>query len=258
MAIVRALWQQLPAARVADPGAAAALRRRRDDRAGRIEALEGELDRLHVALHAPSEGEGPSYRTVMGELIGVEEAGSAIDAPRLRPLLGGLDMGALSALEETCGPLAATWLASCFEGSPLAALLSFAVDQGVEATLAEDVSAFVAAEAARMADRAGLVDRLVDQRRTGGRTAASRAVGHAGQNSGGTRGRGLHRRGRAGTGRESCRPARPWPASPARSVACRTTKGHGSQPTRKHRPPSRPPAWRRRGRSAMVSFTFPR
>ena len=149
-AIVRALREQLPAARGADPGTLAVLRRRREDKAARIEALEGEVDRRHRALHA-GDGAGPSYRAVLGELIGVEAAGFVLDAPRLRPVLGALPEGSLSALEEACGPLAHPWLASGYEGSPLSVLLPFAVDAGVERTLAEDLAAFEAAEAARMA-----------------------------------------------------------------------------------------------------------
>lgn len=148
-AIVRALRSQLPAARATDPGVLAALRRRREDKAGRIESLEGEIDRRHRALHAAGDGTGLSYRAVLGELIGTEAAGLVIDAPRLRTLLGRLDGGALSALEETCGPLARPWLGSSYENSPLCVLLPFAVDDGVERTLAEDLATFAAAEAAR-------------------------------------------------------------------------------------------------------------
>lgn len=97
---MRALREQLPVACATDPGALAALRRRRrEDKAGRIEALEGEIDRRHQALHA-GDGAGPSYRTVLGELIGVEAAGFVLDAPRLRPVIGALGEGSLSALEE--------------------------------------------------------------------------------------------------------------------------------------------------------------
>lgn len=150
-ALVRALRDQLPVARGADPGMLASLRRRREDKAGRIEAVEGDIDRQHRALHAPVDGAGWSYRTVLGELIGVEAAGPVIDAPRLRPLLAALDAGSLSALEETCGPLAQLWMSSGYEGSPLSVLLPFAVDDGVARTVAEDLATFTGAEAARVA-----------------------------------------------------------------------------------------------------------
>ena len=149
-AIVRALRDQLPAARGTDSDVLVSLRRRREAKAGRVEALEGEIDRRHTALHA-SGGDGLSYRSVLGGLIGVEAGGLVIEAPRLRTVLGSMDVASLSALEETCGPLAGLWLASSYENNPLSALLPFAVDAGVATTVAEDMATFVEAEVARAA-----------------------------------------------------------------------------------------------------------
>jgi primosomal replication protein N'' len=150
-ALVRALRDQLPLARSTAPSVLSALRRRREEKAARIESLEGEIDRRHLALHTPVDDTGLSYRSVLGELIGVGSAGPVIEVPRLRPLLDALSAGELSSLEEACGPLAHLWLTSAYEGSPLSALVPFAVDYGVERTLAEDLNAFETAEAARVA-----------------------------------------------------------------------------------------------------------
>ena len=149
--IVRALRDQLPAARARDPAALASLRHRREDVAGRIEALEGEIDRHHVALHASEERTGLGYRAVLGRLIGVEAEGLTIPVPRLRAALGSVSAGALAELEETCGPLASTWLKAAFEGSPLDAFQPFSVDEGIEQAIAEDFSALAEADAVRIA-----------------------------------------------------------------------------------------------------------
>ena len=150
-AIVRALRDQLPAARARDPSGLVSLRRRREDVAGRIEALEGEIDRRHAALHAPEERTGLSYRALLGELIGVEAEGLTVSVPRLRAALGPLSASVVAELEETCGPLAATWLEAGFEGSPLAAFKPFSVDDGIGQAIAEDFAALATADAARIA-----------------------------------------------------------------------------------------------------------
>ena len=150
-AIVRALRDQLPAVRAKDPNALTSLRRRRTDVASRIEALEGEADRRHVALHAPEERTGLSYRALLGELIGVEAAGLTISVPRLRAAMASMSTSAVAELEETCGPLGSTWLEAAYEGSPLDVFKAFSVDDGIEQAIAEDFSALSAADAARVA-----------------------------------------------------------------------------------------------------------
>lgn len=156
--VVNALRTQVPAARTADPGRVADLGRRRQALAARIEALEGEIDRHHAALYSRDQSSGISYRGVVGQLIEVEASGLTIDAPRLRTLLSGFDEIRLAAVEETCGPLARDWLRSRFEGSPLAALKPFAVDDHVESAFRDDFGAFLVVEQARAsapADSAG-------------------------------------------------------------------------------------------------------
>lgn len=150
-AIVRALRDQLPKARTRDPGTLVSLRRTRDALASRIEALEGEVDRRHAALHVPENLTGLSYRALLGQLIGVEAEGLTISVPRLRGTLGMMAVSEVAELEEACGPLASTWLRSAFEGSPLATFQSFSVDEGIEHAIAEDFAALAAADANRVA-----------------------------------------------------------------------------------------------------------
>ncbi|MGH1591343.1 AAA domain-containing protein [Methylobacterium phyllosphaerae] len=147
-AILSALREQLQSVRQASP-AGAAVRRLRSDKAARIEQLESELDRYHEALHTLDDRTGLSYRDLVGELIAVEAAGPRLEAPALRSLLGPLDREAQTTIVAACTPLVRLWLEANYEGNPLSALRSFAVDEAVAEELAADLAAFRAAEQAR-------------------------------------------------------------------------------------------------------------
>ncbi|KVN34418.1 AAA domain-containing protein [Burkholderia ubonensis] len=124
---IRAVREQLDAifrGTVFDHG----LIRQRERMAARIEALEGELDRHHTALHRIDESTGLSYRALLGELIQLEAGTPPVSVPQLRTPLATLDISALTTLEEHCAPLARYWLPAKFEGSALAQLKSFATD----------------------------------------------------------------------------------------------------------------------------------
>ncbi|MCV9986365.1 hypothetical protein, partial [Burkholderia pseudomallei] len=124
---IRAVREQLDAmfrGAVFDHG----LIRQRERMAARIEALEGELDRQHAALHRIDESTGLSYRALLGELIRLEAGTRPISVPQLRTRLATLDISALTTLEEHCAPLTRYWLPSKFEGSALVQLKSFATD----------------------------------------------------------------------------------------------------------------------------------
>ena len=149
--VVTALRAQTEAVFSVSGNRAVALRRQRDERAGRIEALEQEVDRHHEAYEAVDDVTGLSYRSVLADLIGLEAAGPTIPAVRLRPIVGRLGAGALSSIEEACGPLARTWLASHYERSRLSMLKAFAVDDGTEDLLSSDLGRFLEAEANRSA-----------------------------------------------------------------------------------------------------------
>jgi primosomal replication protein N'' len=137
--ILRAVREQLERlhARGADPSAV--LRPRREAVAARIDALEGDLDSQHQALHAVDPRVGLSYRTLLGELIELEDQGPVLDVPALRPVLHQLSTSALASLEEEVAPLTRLWLPAEFENSALDVLLDFATDA---ASLADVEAAF--------------------------------------------------------------------------------------------------------------------
>ena len=147
--IVRALREQEEAIRKADPAHAAALRKQRAGLAGRIETLEAEVDHHHEALHAVDGMTGLSYRSLLGELVGLEAEGNRVNVPSLRLQLAKLDHETISRLEEVCGPLASLWLGSRYEGSPLGVLSDFPADQGVIDAFLREFKRFVQTEAER-------------------------------------------------------------------------------------------------------------
>lgn len=113
--------------------------RQRERVAAKIEALEGELDRLHRALHHVDPATGLSYRALLGELILLEAGTPPLNMPQLRSKLSPLEPSALTTVEEQCAPLARYWLPARFEGSPLVQLKAFAGDA---ATIEEFKAAF--------------------------------------------------------------------------------------------------------------------
>lgn len=149
--VVTALRAQVDAVFTTPGNRAATLRRQRDERAGRIEALEREVDRHHEAQSSSDEATGLPYRSVLADLIGLEAVGPVVPAARLRPIVGRLDASALSTIEESCGPLARTWLASDYERSPLSMLKAFAVDDTTEDLIRADIGRFLDAEVNRIA-----------------------------------------------------------------------------------------------------------
>ncbi|WP_456777413.1 AAA domain-containing protein [Bradyrhizobium sp. USDA 3315] len=148
--IVGAIRSQVEAFHNRSAGGSPAWKRERDRLAARIETLEMELDRRQVALHSVDDRTGLSYRTLLGELLEIEEGGAKpIDAPELRALLADIHPAEVAAIEENCGPLAKFWLASKFEDNPLSALKPFNPDRGTAAALASHLQAFSQADARR-------------------------------------------------------------------------------------------------------------
>ncbi len=133
------------------PGGASGWRQQRDQTAGRIEALERDLDGHHNALHAADPATGLSYRLIVGDLIGLARDGESQSLPALRHLLGPLNPGELAVLQEVCAPIARLWLPAHYEGSPLAATRAFGADDGSIETFAGDLAAFAAVERERTA-----------------------------------------------------------------------------------------------------------
>jgi DNA polymerase III delta prime subunit len=124
--------------------------RERDDLAEKIEKLEGEIDKHHGAIHTIDDVTGLSYRILLGQLIDLEDNEiRLIDAPGLRRLLIDLNQKQLTAIEETCSPIAGIWLASSFEGNPLASLKLFSSDTALTNEFINTLFAFIDKEKKR-------------------------------------------------------------------------------------------------------------
>ncbi len=159
-AILRDTRDQLAVVRAQSASRVATIRRQREEASARIEVLEGDIDRHHAAIHTVDDLTGLSYRELLSELVGIENDGPTIDVPGLRPILGGLDRGRMSAIEETCAPLSRRWLEASFEDSPLESLKPFAVDTSVSQAVNEDFSNFIGSEADRRTVLANLPARF--------------------------------------------------------------------------------------------------
>ena len=124
--------------------------RERDELAEKIEKLEEEIDKHHGAIHTIDDATGLSYRILLGQLIDLEDNGiKLIDAPGLRRLLMDLNQKQLTAIEETCSPIAGIWLASSYEGNPLASLKLFSSDTALANEFINTLFAFIDKEKKR-------------------------------------------------------------------------------------------------------------
>ena len=129
--VVRAIREQVQALHMRPAGGAPAWRRERERLAARIEALEGELDRHHIALHRLDERTGLTYRTLLAELIALDaNQPKPLSLPALRSFFSDLHPADVAQIEESCAPLARYWLAAKFEDNPLSALNAFSPDEG--------------------------------------------------------------------------------------------------------------------------------
>lgn len=148
--VVRALRDQIQALKMRPAGGAPAWKRDRDRLAARIEALEGELDRHHAALHRPDDRTGLTYRTLLGELIALSAGRPGpLSLPGLRSRLSELHPADIATIEESCAPLAKFWLPANFEGSALSAVKTFSPDQGSLDIFIATFKDFIDAEALR-------------------------------------------------------------------------------------------------------------
>ena len=147
--IIRAVREQLEALvrRTADP--ASAIRRKREEIAARIDSNEAALDRHHAALHLVNHAVGLSYRTLLGELIRLEEGEPILEVPALRPMLQPLNIEQIVSLEEEVAPAVRHWLPAKFEGSALTQLQAFAADLATLNDFRRFFSNFVIAEESR-------------------------------------------------------------------------------------------------------------
>lgn len=126
------------------------IEREREELAGKIENLEGEIDKHHRAIHTIDDATGLSYRILLGQLIDLEDNEiKLIDAPGLRRLLKDMNQQQLTAIEEICSPIAGVWLASSYEGNPLASLKLFSSDTALANEFINTLFAFINKEKKR-------------------------------------------------------------------------------------------------------------
>ena len=122
----------------------------RDVLAEMIEKLENEIDKHHAATHQIDDIIGLSYRSLLSQLIDLEDQEiRLIDVPGLRRLLIDLNQKQLTAIEETCSSIAEIWLASSFEGNPLANLKLFSPDTALAHEFITNLFAFIDKEKRR-------------------------------------------------------------------------------------------------------------
>lgn len=123
--------------------------RQRNEVLERIKRLESQLNAHQEALHRRDDASGLTYREIVGELISLEGVGTLPDVLELRKVLGIMAAEHVQANKEVCASLAALWLPSEFEHSPLAQLRAFGWDQQKIAQFYADLERFVAAERTR-------------------------------------------------------------------------------------------------------------
>ena len=155
--VIRAVRGQLEELH-ARPGGATGWRQQREQTAAQIEALERDLDGQHRALHEVDEQTGLSYRLIVGDLIGLRREGHTPAVPSLRPMLGRLDPGSLTVLQEVCAPTARLWLPAHWEENPLSSTRAFGTDAGSIEVFGTDLRAF----AEREAEREAVIERTPD------------------------------------------------------------------------------------------------
>lgn len=126
--VIRSVREQIEALTTRRTDSASLIRRKREAVSARIEAYEATLDKHHSALHTVDEAVGLSYRSLLGELIELENPNIPLEVPALRPMLQRLDIVQLATLEEEVAPAVRYWLPAKFEGSALSDVLPFSSD----------------------------------------------------------------------------------------------------------------------------------
>lgn len=125
--------------------------RKREEIAEKIEDLEKEINQHHTAIHSIDDVTGISYRTLLGQLIELENFKfKLIDVPVLRDILSRLTPKQLSPIEDVCSSVANLWLESRFENSPLEVLKSFPPDKALINDFIINFDAFIRAEEKRI------------------------------------------------------------------------------------------------------------
>ncbi len=158
-AIVRALREQLDEREAGHSSALKQLRKERTNLVARLQGLDSELNKHHLAFHEVHEAIGLSYRTILSELIQIESIESAelaasppktpIKLPGLRALLRGFDNARVASLVEECASVANLWLESKYEVSPLQDLKEFSPDHADAQYIVDEFMRYMKAEEER-------------------------------------------------------------------------------------------------------------
>jgi len=127
-ALLNALREQVPAILNDAVDHASTARQRRLPLAGKIDALEAELDAHHEAIHATDPRLQMSHREVLSLIAKENLAARGLSAPQLRAVLGPLAQTELETVISACAGLVDVWLAGGVPGGALAVLKPFATD----------------------------------------------------------------------------------------------------------------------------------
>ncbi|SUB84274.1 Uncharacterized conserved protein [Pragia fontium] len=121
----------------------------RETTAAKIDQLEQQLDEYYQAMYRIDERIGISYRTLLSELMTLEDSEVCLDVPGLHPLLQESTAEKIEGFKHTLGPLIPLWLAAEYEQSPLAQLSPFLSSQATLDDFTQRFSQFSAVERAR-------------------------------------------------------------------------------------------------------------
>jgi hypothetical protein len=132
------------------PANVTALRRAREEKAARIDAIEAEINKQHAALHRADERSNFTYRELLGALIELEDQGPSVDLAGIRQMFKDLTLGEVTDIEQTCASISRQWLESRYEGSELHVFKRFQVDTSLAAAIVSDIERFEAIEKERM------------------------------------------------------------------------------------------------------------
>ena len=114
----------------------------RESTAQNIEQLEQQLDNHYQALYQVDEQVGLSYRQLLAELIGLEEANLGYELPQLQPLLQSISLTQLVEIKSKLIPLISLWLMADYEESPLIQLAPDLSDLIVKTEFTRDFRQF--------------------------------------------------------------------------------------------------------------------
>lgn len=132
---------------------AASQHRKRDDLVRQLRALEEEIDERYCQMHRHDDLCDLTYRQIIGELVSIEDSHGANALPEvvgLRRLFSDRRSSDVYVVAQACLSLGDLWLASNYEGNPLAAVRPIQFDHATSAELRHDFAHFVECESSRL------------------------------------------------------------------------------------------------------------